>query len=150
MKQEYGTESPAETQALAMRIAQHLRGGEVIELASDLGGGKTTFTHGLVRALGSPDKVASPTFTISREYRGGRLHVFHFDFYRLGEAGIIADELAEIVGDPSAVVVVEWADVVAQALPEHRLRIHIQATGEHNRTLTITYPEALSYLMEDV
>ena len=146
--QQKTTQSPHETERLAAELATRLSGGEVIELISDLGGGKTTFTRGLVAGLGSTDPVASPTFTISREYMGGRLGVYHFDFYRLDEAGIIADELAEIVGDSTGVVVVEWAAIVEQVLPKKRLRIEFSTVDESTRQLTFTYPEELSYIME--
>jgi len=144
------TRSADETEQLAARIAAKLRGGEVIELASDLGGGKTTFTRGLAAGVGSPDVVGSPTFTLSREYTGGRLHIYHFDFYRLHEAGIMSDELAELVGDPEAVVVVEWADVVQDVLPENRLSITITIADENSRTITLNAPEMLAYILEDL
>jgi tRNA threonylcarbamoyladenosine biosynthesis protein TsaE len=142
------TNSPEETEGIARKIAQQAKGGEIIELSSDLGGGKTTFTRGLLAGLGSNEAVASPTFTISREYAKGRLHVYHFDFYRLAEPGIVADELAEVVGDPEGIVVVEWAEIIQHVLPDDRLRIEIQATGEASRRLTITYPDVLRYLVE--
>lgn len=151
MKQrEIETKSPEETEQYASVLANRLRGGEVIELVSDLGGGKTTFTRGLVAGLGSTEAVASPTFTLSREYSQGRLHVYHFDFYRLHEAGIMADELSEVVGDTGGVVVVEWADVLQQVLPERRLQVRIAATSENGRALHINYPDELAYLVEDV
>jgi tRNA threonylcarbamoyladenosine biosynthesis protein TsaE len=144
------TRSAEETEALAERLAKGLKGGEVIELVSDLGGGKTTFVRGLMRGLGSDDKVASPTFTISKMYAAGSLTVHHFDFYRLHEPGIIADELAEVVSDPGAIAVVEWADVVQHVLPENRVTIRILQTPEGNRQLTFHYPASLHALMEKV
>ena len=125
-----------------------MRGGEVIELVSDLGGGKTTLTRGLVRGAGSSDKVASPTFTLSREYAAPNFTIAHFDFYRLGEAGIVGDELAEIVGDPAYVTVVEWGDIVQDVLPHERLAIRIDLLGEVERKLEFTYPEQFAYLLE--
>lgn len=127
-----------------------MRGGETIELVSDLGGGKTTFTRGLVRGAGSLEKVASPTFTISREYQAPNFRIFHFDFYRLQEAGIVANELAEDVHEPSAVTVVEWGDIVHDVLPEKRLRVTFNLTGEDDRTISFEYPEELAYLLEGV
>jgi len=142
------TKSPEETEKIAQRIAENLKGGEVIELASDLGGGKTTFTRGLVAGLKSGEAVASPTFTISREYSKGRLHVHHFDFYRLQDPGIIADELAEVIGDPAGIVVVEWAEIIKHVLPEGHLRIDIQVIDESSRQLVLTYPNELQYIVE--
>lgn len=135
---------------MAFKIANNLRGGEVIELVSDLGGGKTTFTRGLVSGLGSKEPVASPTFTISREYTGGRFNVYHFDFYRLNEAGVMADELAEIINLPDSIVVVEWGEVVKQILPADRLQIRFTATGDQARRLSLEYPTELNYLLENV
>jgi len=138
------------TEQLAENMGRALRGGEVIELVSDLGGGKTTFVRGLVRGMGSEDKVASPTFTVSKMYQAGKLEVHHFDFYRLQEAGIIANELDEVAGDPQTVVVVEWADVVQHVLPVERLTITIRQTPEGDRELTLDYPDSLAYVLEAV
>jgi len=140
--------SSVQTEQLAEALGSKLRGGEVLELVSDLGGGKTTFTRGLVRGTGSNEKVASPTFTLSREYLAPKFTVAHFDFYRLGEAGIVGDELAEVVGDPNYVVVVEWGDIVHDVLPEDRITVRIALTGDESRKLTFEYPEKLSYLKE--
>lgn len=150
MQQTITTNSPAQTEALGSEIAANLKGGEVIELISDLGGGKTTFTRGMAAGLNTTDPVASPTFTISREYTGGRLHMYHFDFYRLSEAGVIADELHEVVGDESAVVIVEWAEVVQHVLPENRITIRITATDESSRVIDIAVPTSQEYVMERV
>lgn len=127
-----------------------MRGGEVIELASDLGGGKTTFTRGLARGAGSQDRVASPTFTISREYVAPKFTITHFDFYRLGEAGIVGDEFEEIIGDPAYVTVAEWSGVVQDVLPEQRLTVQITQMGDDKRELTFTWPKTLDYVMEGV
>lgn len=96
--------------------------------------------------MGSQETVGSPTFTISREYKAGALTLYHFDFYRLGEAGIMADELSEIISNPQAVTAVEWADVVEDVLPEDRVTIKIIATAEETRQLTVSYPESREYL----
>jgi tRNA threonylcarbamoyladenosine biosynthesis protein TsaE len=140
--------SSEETEQLAEKLGKACQGGEVIELISDLGGGKTTFTRGLVRGIGSTDTVASPTFTISKVYKTANLEVHHFDFYRLQEAGIVADELYEVLGDPAIVTVVEWGDVVQHVLPEKRLTITIEQQPDGTRQLTLTAPEALTYLIE--
>jgi tRNA threonylcarbamoyladenosine biosynthesis protein TsaE len=140
--------SAEETERLAEKIGAALKGGEVIELVSDLGGGKTTFVRGLMRGLGSEDKVASPTFTVSKLYKAGKIEVHHFDFYRLHEAGIVADELAEVAGDPMAIVVVEWADVVQHVLPAARLTITIGQRPDGSRTLDFACDQSLHYLVE--
>lgn len=117
---------------------------------SDLGGGKTTFVRGLARGAGSTDRVASPTFTISREYETPHFVIAHFDFYRLTEAGIVADELAEIVGDPKRVAVVEWGEIIHDVLPTDRLTIRIRMVSEAARELMFEYPDTLGYLLEDL
>jgi tRNA threonylcarbamoyladenosine biosynthesis protein TsaE len=142
--------SSAETEAVAEKIARRLRGGELLELASDLGGGKTTFVHGLARGIGSHDRVSSPTFTISKVYKAESLEIHHFDFYRLDNAGLAAYELHDVIHDPGIVVVVEWGSVVEHVLPEDRLSVVITKTGEESRQLVITCPDSLSYLVEDV
>ena len=144
------TISPEATEQIGERIGQRLHGGEVIELVSDLGGGKTTLVRGIARGMGSSSRVASPTFTLSREYHADHKTLHHFDFYRLHEAGIVADELAEVIHEPKAAVVVEWGDIVSDVLPAERLTITIQTTGETERQLRLTYPARLAYLVEAV
>ena len=139
-----------QTEQLAERVGRNLKGGEVIELVSDLGGGKTTFVRGLVRGTASNDKVASPSFTISKVYQTDDFDIHHFDFYRLPEAGVVADELAEVAGDPQYVTVVEWAEVVHHVLPTDRLTITIKQNAAGDRDLTFHYPKDLDYLMKGV
>lgn len=143
------TNNAAETERFGETVGKRLRGGEVIELVSDLGGGKTTFVRGLARGFGSADRVSSPTFTISHEYTADDRTLFHFDFYRLHEPGIVADELAEAEHDPNASVVVEWGDIVADVLSANRATIAIKALSESERELLITFSDTLSYLFTD-
>jgi tRNA threonylcarbamoyladenosine biosynthesis protein TsaE len=135
------------TEALGAKIGIHLRGGEVIELSSDLGGGKTTFTRGLVKGAGSADHVSSPTFTVSKIYETPNLHIHHFDCYRLDEPGIIAHDIAEVASETNNVLIVEWAGVVHDILPVERLKICFEATGENQRNIEISCPQKLSYLL---
>ena len=140
-----------QTEALGESLGRRLRGGEVIELVSDLGGGKTTLVRGLARGAGSHDHVASPTFTMSKVYEAGDLQLHHFDFYRLDEAGILADELAEIIDDERNVTVVEWSDIVKQVLPAIRLTITINQSGltaEDERQIIIEVPAEYSYMLQ--
>lgn len=118
---------------------------------SDLGGGKTTFVRGLAAGVGSADKVSSPSFTLRNEYRAGDLMLYHFDFYRLHEPGILRDELAELLHDPQAVLTIEWADIVQDVLPANRLTVTLapDAASEATRHATFRYPPKLQYLFED-
>jgi len=105
--------------------------------------------RGIVEGFGSSDPVSSPSFTISYVYGrpdGKQFH--HFDFYRLDDAGIVGNELAEVEEDTDAVVAVEWGGVVHDILPRSRIVITITATDEVNRKITFEYPDSYSYLFE--
>lgn len=118
---------------LGEAIGQSVSGGEVLELVGDIGAGKTTLTKGIARALGINEPVQSPTFTISRVYDSPKgLRLAHYDFYRLGEAGIMGDEIREAADDDS-VVVVEWAGAVDDDLPKDRLVVKITTISEEER-----------------
>jgi len=136
--------SEQEMRALGEKLGGLLKGGEVIELVGDVGAGKTTFTKGLAVGLGIDEDVQSPSFTISRVYeaRDGLL-LSHYDFYRLNDAGIMANELTETTQDPTSVTVIEWADIVEGVLPETRLRIEFTAPTETSRNLTLNGNELL-------
>ncbi len=102
------TKNIEETYNLAEKIAENLSGGEILLLNGDLGAGKTTFTKGLAKALNVDDIITSPTFTIMKEYEG-RLNLYHFDMYRIGDA----DEVYELgfddyLYDSNGVAVIEW------------------------------------------
>jgi tRNA threonylcarbamoyladenosine biosynthesis protein TsaE len=129
---------PEDTSNLGVKLAEALDGGEVIELIGDLGTGKTQFVRGVARGLGSKDVVQSPSFTISRIYQAtGDVYLHHFDLYRLGEnTGIIKTELQEVLNDPLAILVSEWADSVHDILPKDRVTINfIYMDGEKRRLL---------------
>jgi len=125
--------------ALGARLGALLRGGESIELSGDVGAGKTTFVKGLAVGLAIDEDVQSPSFTVSRVYdaRDG-LQLAHYDFYRLQDAGIMANELDEVIRDDSVVTVVEWADIVEGVLPAERLRVQFTSPSEGDRTLEFT------------
>ena len=143
----FKSESLEDTQALAEAIGRALRGREVIELISDIGGGKTTFVKGLAKGLDVHDTVQSPTFTISRIYNArDDLELHHFDFYRLNEAGIVADELAESLHQPNVITAVEWGEIVHDVLPAQRITVRLTSLGDTERTVIITTPNGLEYL----
>lgn len=116
-----------------------LTGGIVIELIGDVGAGKTTLTKGIAAGLGVQDNVQSPSFTISQVYEArDNLQLAHYDFYRLKDAGIMQDELSEVVHDPQIITVIEWAEIVEGVLPDDRLTITITPTAETVREVAIT------------
>lgn len=120
------------------KLGAVLEGGEIIELIGDVGAGKTTLTKGIAAGLGIDEDVQSPSFTISRVYdvRDG-LYLAHYDFYRLQDAGIMADELHETMHDPHTITIVEWADIVSGVLPKDRLSIYITPVAETMREIVI-------------
>ena len=122
-----------------MRLGAALRGGETFELVGDVGAGKTTLTKAIAKGLGVTSPVQSPTFTISNRYeaRDG-LTLAHYDFYRLQDAGIMQDELVEVVDDPTAITVVEWGDIVTDGLPSDRTTISILPLSDIARELSVT------------
>lgn len=138
------------TEKLGERIGQNLKGGEAIELVSDLGGGKTTLVRGIAKGAGSTDRVASPTFTVNKEYQAKNFRIVHYDFYRLQDAGIMAHELAESLEDPKKVTVVEWADIVQDILPANKITINIRSTGDDSRRLDISSTSATGYVLEGI
>ncbi|NCU30883.1 tRNA (adenosine(37)-N6)-threonylcarbamoyltransferase complex ATPase subunit type 1 TsaE [Candidatus Saccharibacteria bacterium] len=132
-----------QTLAFARQVGSRLGGGEVFELVGDVGAGKTTFAKGLGNGLEITDDVQSPSFTLSRVYdaRDG-LKLHHYDFYRLGDAGILAYELAESVSDYHVITVVEWAATVADVLPLNTcvLTFSADASSENKRIIVIDNP----------
>lgn len=119
-------------------------------LVSDLGGGKTALIKSIVKGAGSEDDVTSPSFTISNQYSAGSLKLHHYDFYRLDEPGIMRSELAEILADPEAVVMIEWGDVIEDVLPTDTVKIVIQVIDQNSRKFRISAPEKFSYLTESL
>lgn len=120
------------------RLGAFLRGGELLELVGDVGAGKTTLTKGIAAGMGVDEDVQSPSFTISRVYdTPSDIRLAHYDFYRLQDAGIMADELAEAVDDNRAVTIIEWAGIVEGVLPADRLTIQIISPAETVRRITL-------------
>ncbi len=109
--------SPEKTFALGRAIAATLRAGDVLALDGELGAGKTHFVKGIAAGLGCGGDVTSPTFTLVHEYTGGRLPLFHFDFYRLeSEDETLRIGLDDYLG-ADGVVVIEWAGKFPALLP---------------------------------
>lgn len=129
--------SRAETAALGMALGQALQAGDVIVLRGNLGAGKTVLAQGIGRGLGVREAVISPTFTLLREYRSGRLPFYHVDAYRLaGPAEAHTFGLDEyLYGD--GVTVIEWGERVAPLLPDERLEIELVYGDEGEREITL-------------
>jgi tRNA threonylcarbamoyladenosine biosynthesis protein TsaE len=98
---------PADTEAIAARLAGELRAGDVVVVRGELGAGKTTFVRGACRALGITEPVTSPTFTIGQRY-AGPVSVSHLDLYRLGDPSVEEPGLLDEYLTPDAITFIEW------------------------------------------
>ena len=129
-----------ETRRFGLDLAHELKAGDVVALIGDLGTGKTALTRYIAEGLGITARVNSPTFTIVKEYREGRLPLFHFDVYRVSDP----DELFNIGADEyfygDGVCVVEWADLIEELLPEDTRYIYIEyGPKEGERILSLIH-----------
>lgn len=143
MEYKVTTRNEEETMELAQNIESEKFTNMVICLEGDLGSGKTVFTKGFAYALGIEESITSPTFTLIKEYDHGELPLYHMDFYRL-------DKSPEEIGleeyfTKDGIVIIEWADVVSNYLPEERLDIRIVSKDEDVRIFVIT-PHGQKYI----
>ena len=134
------THSEAETVNAGEEFSRRLMPGSVVALTGDLGTGKTHFTKGISRGLGITENVASPTFTIISEHRGGRIPLYHFDCYRLRTPAELDEMGFEEYIDGDGVCVIEWAEMIEERLPEKRYEIII-TLGENSTERTIEIRE---------
>lgn len=121
----YETNKAEETFELGKKLGENAGPGQVYCLNGNLGVGKTVFTQGFAKGLGIEEPVNSPTFTIIQQYEGGRLPLYHFDVYRIGDVS----EMEEIGYDDyffgEGVCLIEWSDLIRELLPEHVTKIEI-------------------------
>lgn len=115
-----------EMKSLGLELAKELEPGDIIALVGNLGTGKTTLSGYIAQGLGVTEPLSSPTFNIVKEYRSGRLPLFHFDVYRLSCGDDLIDIGAEdyLYGD--GVCLIEWADIVYDVLPEETIVIRLE------------------------
>ncbi len=127
IKESYSRE---DTFNMGVSVGENAKPGQVYCIYGDLGVGKTIFSQGVAAGLGVDDIVNSPTFTIVKEYDSGKLPLYHFDVYRIGDV----DEMEEIgyhdmiYGD--GICLIEWADLIEEILPKHYTRITIEKDME--------------------
>lgn len=131
------SKSSDETVKLGEKLARTLKGGEVIALYGDLGGGKTQFTKGVAEGLGVKDGIISPTFVIRRDYKGDKLNLLHYDFYRLEMPDQELVESLEEGVNPDNITVIEWAERVEKYLPKNSIRITFYWISENEREIEI-------------
>ena len=115
------TFDPKETYDLGVKIGEQARAGQVICLNGDLGVGKTVFTQGFAAGLGIAGPVNSPTFTIVQQYEDGRLPLYHFDVYRIGDISEMDEIGYEDCFYGQGVTLIEWSELIREILPEHFL-----------------------------
>jgi tRNA threonylcarbamoyladenosine biosynthesis protein TsaE len=128
--------SATETEAIGRRFAEDTDTGSILALKGELGSGKTQFTKGLVAGLGSNAAVTSPTFTIVHEYPGGRLPVYHFDFFRIEDRQSIARLGLDDYFFGDGVSVIEWADRFPEFIPNQARWIFFEIRSENARAIS--------------
>ena len=126
---------PSDTVAFGKDLATRLKAGSIVALTGDLGAGKTQFAKGVLAGLNYQGEVTSPTFTLIHEYFGGRLPVFHFDFYRLTniEEAIQIGIEDYLGGD--GVCLIEWADKFPELLPEGTRWYELRIASDDSRSI---------------
>lgn len=107
-----------DTREFGLALADELEPDDVLALIGDLGVGKTSLTKYIAEGLGVKENVTSPTFTIVAEHHSGRLPLYHFDVYRLESGKDMIDIGCDEYFDGGGVSVIEWADKVAEILPD--------------------------------
>jgi tRNA threonylcarbamoyladenosine biosynthesis protein TsaE len=128
--------SPAETEAIGRQFANDAQPGSVLALKGELGSGKTLLTKGFVAGLGSSAAATSPTFTIVHEYQGGRLPIFHFDFFRLEDREAVERLGLDDYFFGDGVCVIEWADRFPDLIPEQARWISFEIKSKRQRAIT--------------
>jgi len=133
-KQHLESVSAANTLAIAKKLGNTLRGSDVVALSGDLGAGKTVFAKGIASALGLKETIVSPTFVLMMRYRipqrqEKKFHArffYHIDTYRLADARAIVDAgIAEHIGAPDAITVIEWPDKLGKLLPKTTIHVSL-------------------------
>ncbi len=135
------TNTAKETFDFGKSLGEQAKAGTVYTLIGDLGVGKTVLTQGLAKGLEITEPISSPTFTIVQVYEEGRLPLYHFDVYRIGDV----EEMEEIGYEDyfygEGVSLIEWANLIEEILPEQYTEIKIEKDLEKGfdyRKITVT------------
>ena len=136
--------SPVTTEAIGRELGKMLGSGDFVSLTGDLGAGKTLFVHGIASGLAVKGPVSSPSFLIIQEYQG-RYPIFHCDFYRLGSYQELEDIGWEEYFNRGGIILVEWGDLIPEALPVDYLKIEISQVGRENGRLLRFIPHGKHY-----
>ena len=127
MIESYG---PGDTSSLGQRLGREAKKGDIFCLNGDLGVGKTVFTQGFAAGLGITEPVNSPTFTILQQYDEGRLPLYHFDVYRIGDVSEMDEVGYEDCFYGDGVTLIEWPERIRELLPEHVVTVTIEKNLE--------------------
>lgn len=119
-----------ETKNFGLELGKNLEKGDIVALTGDLGTGKTALTKYIAEGLGVKETITSPTFTIVQEYHDGRLPLYHFDVYRIGDPEEMYELGYEEYFFAEGACVIEWADLIEELIPREAKRIHIEY-GKH-------------------
>ena len=126
----YETNSEKDTFELGKNLGEQAKAGQIFCLNGDLGVGKTVFTQGFAKGLGIEENVNSPTFTIIQVYEEGRIPLYHFDVYRIGNP----EEMYEIGYEEyffgEGVCLIEWSKLIEELIPEEAINIEIDKNLE--------------------
>ena len=121
---------PGDTYSLGQRLGREAKKGDIFCLNGDLGVGKTVFTQGFAAGLGITEPVNSPTFTILQQYDEGRLPLYHFDVYRIGDVSEMDEVGYEDCFYGDGVTLIEWPERIRELLPEHVATVTIEKNLE--------------------
>ena len=127
----FETWKPEETYELGRKMGEEAAPGQIVCLNGDLGVGKTVFTQGFAAGLGIEGPVNSPTFTIVQQYEEGRLPLYHFDVYRIGDVSEMDEIGYEDCFFGDGVCLIEWSGLIEEILPEHVTKVAIEKNLEH-------------------
>lgn len=122
----FESNSAEDTFAFGQKLGREAVPGEIICLDGDLGVGKTVFTQGFAAGLGIDDYVNSPTFNIVKEYEGGRLPLYHFDVYRIGDPSEMKEIGYEDYFYGQGVSIIEWPGQIEELLPKEARWVRIR------------------------
>ncbi len=140
MKKIFESVNEQATYQYALNMGKEARPGQIIALVGDLGTGKTVFSKGFAKGLGIEEVVSSPTFTLLQVYESGRLPLYHFDVYRIGDVSEMDETGYEDCFYGKGVTLIEWAELIEEILPEKIIKITIEKDDDMEfdyRRLTI-------------
>jgi len=153
MIREIITKSSIQTQELGEFLVKGLKGGGIVCLEGDLGGGKTTFVQGLARGLGISQRITSPTFVLMKRFAISDKRftsLYHIDCYRMKNPRELLElGFKEILEDKNALVVIEWADRIRGILPKERITIKFEVIDEKKRKITFENSKFLINLISN-